>query len=184
MTKMTNNSSAKKLTLSIILAILLVVCLTVTTFAIVYSMVSVESNLFTTGTVKINLNDGKTVIDQGEHMMEPGMTIKEDFFVENKSTCDVYYKLYFQNVSGGLADVLIIKICDGDEVIAEGTPSELTRDNTVAAEAPLAIGEKKTLQIYFYFPENAVNDAQNQELQFDFAVDAVQVKNNPDRAFD
>ncbi len=182
---MANNSkTAKKFTLSIIWVILLAVALSITTFAIVYSMVSVESNLFTTGILQINLNDGNPIITQDEHLMEPGATVKKDFFIENQSTCDVYYKLYFQNVSGGLADVLIVTIYDGDTVIAEGTPSELTRDNVTAAEAALSIGEKKELQISFHFPENAGNSAQDQTLSFDFAADAVQTKNNPDKTFD
>ncbi len=181
---MTNNNSAKKLTLSIALVILLIACLTITTFAIVYSMVSVESNLFTTGTLQINLNDGMAVINQGERLMEPGATVKKNFFIENQSTCDVYYKLYFQNVSGGLADVLIVTIYDGDTVIAEGTPSELTRDKVATAKTALGIGEKKELQISFYFPQNAGNTAQDQSLLFDLAADAVQTKNNPDKTFD
>ncbi len=182
---MANNSkTAKKFTLSIIWVILLAVALSITTFAIVYSMVSVESNLFTTGILQINLNDGNPIITQDEHLMEPGATVKKDFFIENQSTCDVYYKLYFQNVSGGLADVLIVTIYDGDTVIAEGTPSELTRENVKAAETPLGMGEKKELQISFHFPENAGNSAQDQTLSFDFAADAVQTKNNPDKTFD
>ncbi len=176
--------AAKKLTLSMIWLLLLAIFLTITTFAIVYSMVSVESNLFTTGILQLNLNDGKAVINKGEHLIEPGATVKKDFFIENQSTCDVYYKLYFNNVSGGLADVLIVTICDGDKIIAEGTASELTRDNVTAAETALSIGEKKELQISFHFPENTGNSAQDQTLSFDFMADAVQTKNNPDKTFD
>ena len=93
---MTNRSEAeKKLTRGIITAIILAVCLCITTFALVWETVSVENNLFHTGTVKINLNDGKPVIEEHEFLFEPGMTVKKDFFIENQSTCDVYYKLYF-----------------------------------------------------------------------------------------
>ncbi len=181
---MTNNNAAKKLTVSIVLVILLAVCLAITTFAIVYSMVSVESNLFTTGVLQINLNDGKTVIHQGDHLLEPGATVKKDFFIENQSTCRVYYKLYFQNVSGGLADVLTVKICDGDTVLAQGTPNQLLRDNVATVDTALDIGEKKDLQIYFCFPADVGNSAQDQLLSFDFAADAVQAKNNPNKNFD
>ncbi len=184
MTMINKTKTARKLTASIAWLIILAVCLAITTFAIVYSMVSIESNLFTTGTLQINLNDGKAVIRQGEHIMEPGATIKKDFFIENQSTCSVYYRLYFQNVSGGLADALIVTICDGDKIIAKGTPTELTRNGVEAAPTPLEIGEKKELQIYFHFPEAAENSVQNQSLSFDFAADAVQVKNNPDGRFD
>ncbi len=178
------SKTAKKFTASIVFMIVIAACLAITTFAIAYSMLSVESNLFATGTIQINLNDGKPVISQDEHLMEPGATVKKEFFVENLSTWDVYYKLYFQNVSGGLSDVLIVKICDGETVLAEGTPNELIRANISTVEDALKVGERKSLQIYFYFPENAGNSAQDQTLSFDFAVDAVQTKNNPDKSFD
>ncbi len=183
---MMNNSSktAKSLRLSIILVIVLSVCLAITTLAIVYSMVIVDENLFTTGRVSINLNDGEQIMTEGEFIAEPGATYKKEFFIENQSTCEVYYRLYFENVSGGLAKVLQVKICDGDKVLAEGTPHELTQSSAVAAEIPLSIDEHKTLQIYFYFPAEAGNSAQDQSLLFDLAADAVQVKNNPNKEFD
>ncbi len=178
------NKTVKRLTASVVLIIVLSCCLAITTFALVYSMVSVDNNLFQTGTVQINLNDGKPVIKDNEFLFEPGMTVKKDFFVKNESTCDIYYKLYFQNVSGGLADVLEIKICDGDTVLYEGTPAELVRDKVLAANDILRLNEQRDLQIYFHFPEDAGNEAQNLFLTFDFAADAVQTKNNTNKEFD
>ncbi len=178
------NKTAKRLTASVAIIILLCICLAVTTFALVYSMVSVDDNLFVTGTVQINLNDGKPVISENEYLFEPGMTVKKDFFVKNESSCDIYYKLYFQNVNGGLANVLEVKICDGDKVLFEGTPSELNRTAVGAADDVLRLNEKRDLQIYFHFPEEAGNEAQSLYLSFDFAADAVQVKNNTNKEFD
>ena len=57
-----NGSTARKLTGSIVAVVVLAVCLCVTTFALAWATVSVDNNLFHTGTVKINLNDGKPVI--------------------------------------------------------------------------------------------------------------------------
>ncbi len=150
---MKSSKTAKRLTTSVVIIIFLCISLAVTTFALVYSMVSVENNLFVTGTVQINLNGGNPVISDHEFLFEPGMTVKKDFFVKNESTCDIYYKLYFQNVSGGLADVLEVKICDGEKVLFEGTPSELNRKSVGAADDVLQINEKRNLQIYFHFPE-------------------------------
>ncbi len=178
------NKTSKRLTASVVLIILLCVCLAVTTFALVYSMVSVEDNLFQTGTVRINLNDGKPIISENEFVFEPGMTVRKHFFVQNESSCDVFYRLYFQNASGGLAHVLEVKICDGDKVLFEGKPAELTRVNVGAADGILRLNEKRELQIYFHFPEEAANEAQNLFLSFDFAADAVQVKNNTNKEFD
>ncbi len=184
MEKQMISKTARRLVLSIAILIALSVSLVITTFAMVFSIVSVEDNIFGTGTVQINLNDDKPVIQEGEFVLEPGMTIKKDFFVKNESSCDVYYKLYFQNVSGGLADVLEIKICDGDTVLAEGNPSELTKANVEAIKEALRINEQKNLQIYFHFPNDAGNATQNLSLSFDLTVDAVQAKNNLNREFE
>lgn len=103
---MAETKTAKKLTGGIIAIIVLALCLVVTTFALVYASVSVENNLFHTGEVKINLNDGEPVIREHEFLFEPGMTVVKDFFIENDSTWDVYYRLYLDNVTGGLAEYL------------------------------------------------------------------------------
>ncbi len=178
------NKLVKRLTASAAVIILLCICLAVTTFALVYSIVTVEDNLFVTGTVKIDLNNGRPVIEEDEFLFEPGMTVVKDFYLKNESTCDVYYKLYFQNIGGGLADVLQVKICDADKVLFEGTPAALTKANVAAADDILRLNEMRRLQISFHFPEEAGNETQSQYLNFDFAADAVQVKNNPDREFD
>ncbi len=175
--------TSKKLTLSVGIIILLSICLAITTCALVLSMVSVENNIFNTGKVKINLNDGKPVIESKEFIFEPGMTVKKDFLVKNESTCDIYYKLYFQNVKGGLADILEVKICDGERVLFEGTTNTLTKENVVAADDTLRLNETRKLQIYFYFPEESGNEAQNLFLNFDMAADAVQTKNNQNKEF-
>lgn len=181
---MTNRSEAEqKLTRSIIAAIVLAICLCITTFALVWETLSVENNLFSTGTVKINLNDGKPVIEEHEFLFEPGMTVKKDFFIENQSTCDVYYKLYFDNVNGGLADVLRITVKDGEKTLYQGTAENLKRNAVTAADDVLKIGERRELTVYFYFPQEIGNSAQSQTLTFDMCADAVQTKNNPNKAF-
>ena len=72
-----------------------------------------NNNLFHTGEVKINLNDGKPVIREHEFLFEPGMTVRKNFFIENDSTWDVYYRLDLDNISGGLAEVLTVTGKDG-----------------------------------------------------------------------
>ncbi len=173
----------KKLTFGIMVIILLSLCLCVTTFALVYSMVSVNNNLFQTGTVKINLNDGKPIIKQDEFLFEPGMTVKKDFFIENEISCDVYYNLYFKEVDGDLGNILQIKICDDTKILFSGTPNSLSRNNVLAADDVLKLNQKRNLQIYFHFPKESNNNYQNRFLSFDFAADAVQTKNNTNRLF-
>ena len=163
--------------------ILLAIALTVTTFALVYATVSVNENLFRTGRVKINLNDGAPIIREDEFLFEPGVTVVKEFFIENLSTWDVYYKIYFGETEGPLADILEITIRDGSEVISRGTVSSLTEDAVVAVEDPLAVLERKVFTVEFHYPESAGDETQDSYLKFDLHADAVQTKNNPGRQF-
>ena len=179
-----SGNTAKKLARSIIVAVVLAVCLCIASLALVWETVSVANNLFHTGTVEINLNDGKPVITEYELLLEPGMTVKKDFFLENRSTWAVYYKLYFTNVAGGLADVLEITVADGNKTLYHATAAELSRDAVGAADDILGINERRELAVYFHFPEQASNSAQNLELSFDLCADAVQTKNNLNRTWE
>ncbi len=181
---MKQNKTSRKLTGSIVTIIILAICLCITTFALVYATVSIENNLFQTGSVELNLNDGNPVIHENEFLFEPGMTVEKEFFIENDSTWSVYYRLYFEQISGGLADVLEVTIREGDKELYTGTANELTRQNVVAADDILQIKEKKTLTIVFHFPEEKGNEAQNLDLTFTMCAEATQTKNNPNKLFD
>lgn len=181
---MSESKTAKKLTGGIVAIIILAICLAVTTFALVYATVSVENNLFHTGEVKINLNDGEPVIREHEFIFEPGMTVIKDFFIENESTWDVYYKIYLDDVSGGLADVLEVTIKDGNKVLYSGTANELTRQNVIAADDTLKIGQRRNLTVVFHYPESSGNETQNLDLTFTMCAEATQTKNNPNKLFD
>lgn len=180
------NRINRKLTVGIVSVILLVLCLGITTYALSYASVSVDNNLFRTGTVDINLNDGKQVISKDEFIFEPGILVKKDFFIKNQSTWDVYYRIYFEEVEGGLSDVLEVTIRDEerDETLYKGTPAELVRNNVSTSEEVLKVNEQRDLTIYFYFPKEKGNEAQDQSLSFRICADAVQTKNNPDKLFD
>ena len=115
---------------------------------------------------------------------EPGMTVEKPFFIENQSTCDVYYKIYLGEVAGGLADILEITVLDKDGgEICKGTASSLTRRKVIADDKPLDIGERRELKIRFHYPEDSGNASQDSYLQFVLCADAVQVRNNPDKEF-
>lgn len=172
---------ARLLLVLVALALLLSI-LSVTAFAVSYLEVSVKMNVFQTGTVEINLNDGNPVTE-GEMFtrFEPGMTVAAGFFVENKSTDAVYYKLYFEDVEGTLADVLKVTVttADGSKVLYDTDFSSFTRTGAGPAKMELELNEKKELMIWFHFPEEAGNACQEQSLRFVLCADAVQVKNNP-----
>ena len=176
-------TTAKKLTLSALLAIFLACALCLTTYALFYTAISVENNRFQTGVISIDLNGGKPVIEQGDGLFAPGMSIEKTFYIQNQSTWAVYYKLYFDNVQGGLADILQVTILDGEKVLYAGTARQLTRQNVSAADDLLLVGERRELCIRFYYPTDSGNETQNWELVFDLCADAVQEKNNPDREF-
>ena len=178
------NSTEKKMTGAILAVILLSLCLCFTTFALIWATVSVENNLFHTGSVKIDLNGGKPVIEEREFLFEPGMTVEKNFTIENQSTYDVWYRLYFDKVEGGLADVLEITLRGGDRVIWRGKLADMTKERTAASADALKLHETKTLTLSFYFPQDAGNALQGQTLRFDLVADAVQQKNNPNRLFD
>lgn len=180
---MSDNKTAKKLTGGIITIIIFSICLCVTTFALFYSSVSVEDNKFHTGRVEINLNDGKPVIQEHEFIFEPGMTVEKDFFIKNNSTWDVYYRLYLDDVSGGLANVLTVTIKDGDKILYSGTADRLGKENSNAVDEILKVGQRKDLKIVFNYPENRSNSTQNLDLTFTLCARATQTKNNPDKQF-
>lgn len=177
-------SAGKRLTVELIITAVLVVCLAVTSAALSYASVAVDSNLFWTGTVDLNLNDGKPVIEENEFLFEPGMTVKKNFFVENRSTWDVYYRLYLADVEGGLADYIEITILDGDRVLYTGLAGELTKETVQAADDLLKLKETRDLSIWFYFPPEAGNRPMDLSLSFTLCADAVQTKNNPNKLFE
>ncbi len=181
---MQNSKTVKKLTAGIVTIIILAFCLSLSTFALFYTTVSVQGNVFRTGTIDINLNDSKPVINEHEFNFEPGATIEKTFFIKNDSSWSVYYRLYLDNVDGGLSDVLEVTIKDGDSVLYKGSPKELNKKNIAAADDILKVGERRDLTISFYFPREAGNSAQNLTLSFDICAEAVQTKNNPNKLFD
>ena len=182
-----NYSSAKKISIRILVIVTVLVCMFTVAYAAVVLSDTVEDNYFHTGTVEINLNDGKPVITADEFLFEPGMTVVKDFFLENKSTWAVYYKLYFSNVEGALGDVLEISIYpegEPENVLFSGVMSRMTRLRVKAAEDALAVGEEKWFTIAFHYPEEAGNETQELELSFELCADAVQTKNNPEQQFE
>lgn len=179
-----NRQEMRKMKAGIAAIFLLIFGLCITTYALITYKIRVEDNYFRMGNVEINLNDGKPVIEEHEFLFEPGMTVRKEFFVENESSGEIYYKLYFDNVEGGLSDVLDITIQDQDQVIASGKAQDLVRNKVNAAPESLKAGEKRTLMISFYFPKEKGNEAQDQTLSFNFSADAVQTKNNPDKLFE
>lgn len=177
---------ARLLMVLLVLA-LLMSGLCVTAFAAFQYNVTVRQNMFYTGTVSINLNDGEAVTeDEMFTRFEPGMTAGAKFFIENESTDPVYYKLYFRDIEGSLADVLEVTVttADGSRVLYDTTVSDFTRTGVGIVRERLELNQRQELMIWFHFPENAGNAYRQQSLSFTLCADAVQTKNNPTGDFD
>ncbi len=181
---MSNSKTARRLTGGIITIIIIAVCLVITTIALVYSAVSVDGGIFGTGTVEINLNDGKSIIQSKDMDLEPGVEIEKEFFIENKSTDNVYYKIYFDEIKGGLSNKIIVTVKDGDRVLYTSLANEFTKENVQAADDVLLAGEKKNFKISFLISEESGNEVQSLDLNFTVCADAVQTKNNPNKSFE
>lgn len=180
-----NQSRTKKKAVSSLIAIIvLFIMLVFTTYALVSSFVSVDDNLFQTGTVKIELNGGKTVFDGSDMNIEPGHTLVRDFTVENKGSAEVYVRLYLENVQGALQEALSFSIYDGDKLLFSGAADEWTRESPCISDTPLAVGETRTLTAVVKMDEAAGNAYQSGSITFDMTADAVQSKNNPDKSFE
>ncbi len=177
------DNTTQSLTVSLTVLVLLLICLCITTSALVRAILVVDNNFFRTGYIKVDLNGGAPVITEDEFLFEPGMTVEKDFYVENQSSWDVYYKLYFENVSGPLANELDVTLKSREKVLWEGIMSDLTLENVNAAEDVLALNEHRVFTLSMHFPEDVGNEAQGTYLKFDLGVQAVQTKNNPYKLF-
>lgn len=182
---MQENEKKRRWPRLVLLLVLLAGMFVLTAYAASYLTREVKDNYFQTGEISIDLNGGKAVIGPEEYLFEPGMTVIKDFYLENTGTWAVYYKLYFAQAEGPLADVLEVSIRDeGGKELFAGTLSGMTRLATATADDVLEVGQRKNFTITFHFPEEAGNRAQNRKLHFILCADAVQTKNNPNRDFD
>lgn len=178
------NNLKKQLYGSLAVIVLLVIMLTVTTYALVSSFVKVEENHFQMGTVDISLNEGKKIFDGEDFLLEPGSSVKEDFTIKNESSVEVYYRLYLENVSGDLSDALIFQIYEGDALIYSCSAKDFNIENPCIGADSLNVGETKDLSLVVKMTEESGNQFQNGYMAFDITADAVQVRNNPDMMFE
>ena len=194
---MTERVTSRRWMGSAVVTVLLVLGLVVTTLAIGLSVAERPDNIFSTGKIRLNLNNGNAVITKpvidpkdaktpaDNYFFEPGATVSKPFFLENEGA-DCWYRLYFDKVSGSLSSVLEVTVSDGETVLFTGKMSDLTQSSAdwlgilPAAGKP---GSYRNMTITFHFPEDAGNAAQGGTLQFDLCADGTQVRNNPNKEF-
>lgn len=186
---MKSNATYKKLVMRIALVIVLIVAMAVTTYAYIAASLTVANNTFTTGVVDINIyycnpetgeytdtNIFGENVDQ--ELMEPGATFTTSFKLENKSSDlhGVYFKLYFEQVSGELADIIEATITDANgNVLLQGKVGDLNEANVESYMLPY--NENRIYTVSFHYPELEGNDGMDKELTFALTAKAVQSKN-------
>lgn len=173
----------KKLQINIVTLILICVSLCITSFAIASTIIryDIQNNSFQTGSIDIDLNGGKPIIDGSDPLFQPGMTVEKEFYIENKGSWEIFYKLYFSKVEGKLGDVLEIKIYKKNSphiVLLQGKINELINSDELSIVSNLEIKEKQKLIAEFHFPKDEGNEYQGETLKFDIDALAVQAKNN------
>lgn len=178
----------KKFFRSMAILVLLIVGLTITTMALMRETLQLHDHTFETGRMKINLNNGqklqfRDVNGNDIAYFEPGMTVVSNFFVRNEGTNDMYYRFYFDQVEGELAEVVRVTILDGNEIIFEGDMRNMDRKHSSAVDDVLEINESKTLTIMFTVDPDSGNQYMSKYLAFALNAEGTQVRNNPNREF-
>lgn len=179
---------------SALLTVLLALGLIVTTLAI-STQISVE-RIFTTGTVKLDLNGGAAVVDMTKtnqnnesNFSEPGFRIKRDFYLKNIGSAAAYYKLYagYEDTpeNNALANALDVEITykDTGVLLFSGKLSALNLSSAPVGDSSLDAGDTVWFTAVFRFSKDAGNDLQNKMLSFNLYARGTQVKNNPGKKF-
>ena len=120
-------------------------------------------------------------------LVEPGMTLRGDFCVVNDSTFDVYYRLYFSRLEGGLKDILQATILDkatGEVLYGPVALSSMESADNFPQGKTLASHQSRDMVLELYFPKDAGNEYQNQSLSCEINVDMTQVRNNDGQEYD
>ncbi len=195
MKKTDTNKLYRKLMVRTALIVVLVVCMAVTTYAYINSILRVADNTFVTGLVDINLigNDaGGSLVTfrdaNGEpiKLIEPGGTYVATFKVENNSTDPtgkVHYRLYFDGIEGNyLATILEVDIIMNGSTVKTGKMSDFGRD--AKPFSFLNNGETEDFTMIMRYPSAEGNEGQGLKLDnFTLIAEAVQNVNNEDGAF-
>ena len=147
---MTQREFSKKLLFLLIVGVALVVCLGITSSAVL-----IGSKYWESENVQIWLNNEEPIITDDDIVFEPGVTAVRDFEVRNDGNTILSYRLYFDNVEGDLADVIVVTIRKGDKVLYEGTISQLNKYDTRNADDFIRPRQSAALTIEFHYPEEA-----------------------------
>lgn len=132
---------------------------------------------------KVNINDGVAVFEEDEIRLEPGKSVSRVFFIENESRRKVYYRLYFENVTGQLAELAIVSLYSGDKLLYQGRALDLKESNAESVDEKLLSQERRYLRIEVSLDENVDNKASSQFVKFDIRIETARTIFNRKRSF-
>lgn len=187
--------------ISIITMIILIICMILIYFIWAMSDATVPNNRFVFGTVDVEVgyydNDAEmyygtesTMFNEeiNYHYINPSECLSQKmFFVRNKGNVDAYFRVYFENISGKLGNIVAVRIKseDGKTLLADIPANDMIRDYLNTIDDPkngiigkLAAGEKQNMIIELVMTDVKPENPQNLSLEFDLCVEAVQVQNN------
>ena len=166
----------------LVVMLLLIFLFSISTLALSFKSVTIENNLFKTGSVSVKLAEDMPLFDGV--IFEPGMNIQREMVVSNEGSCGVYYRLYFTGFDEEISKALIVTLSDGTNTTYQG--SLLTEANISSEKAMgyLDAGEEIMLQLTLSLPHTAGNVLQGDLQEFQININAVQAVNNPDQLFE
>lgn len=157
--------------------LLLISLLIVTLYLFLRASVVVPGNIFKTSGVIIELNNCEKLFD--DSYIAPGESIKREVIIKNLGASSVYYRLYLKNVRGSLKKDLIFNFYFQDTLIKSVHPVDFTINNSLSSDVQLDVGSNVSYTLEVLLPEQIGNVAQDEFLDFDIVLDAIQAKNNP-----
>ncbi|RDB57122.1 hypothetical protein C1879_07780 [Paraeggerthella hongkongensis] len=164
--------------LAVVAALLLVAA---AAWALIWARASLPQSVFETGSVAVQLNDGHPVFPEGSVSLEPGSTVVREFSVGNTGTADVFYRIYLENLQGGLASALDVRVFRGETMLYQGSALGLEQRDACVSDKVLAPGQTDVLRIEVRMADGSGNGYQGEDVSFDLCAQVVQTKNNEGR---
>ena len=87
-------------------------------------------------------------------------------------------------MEGALQEALTFSIYDGRTLLFTGKAKDFNENAACISGTPLSVGETRTLTAVVKMDASVGSEYQTAGITFDMTAEAVQSKNNPDKAFE
>ena len=81
-------------------------------------------------------------------------------------------------------EVLTFSVYDGEKLLYSGKAKDFSKQTPCVSDTPMSAGETRALTVVVKMDESAGDTYQAAGITFDITAEAVQAKNNPDKAFE